>query len=91
MSSLIEEIQVRLTSLAAEGIAILPAIAFALVILLLTRTVANLVRRAVRKLANRTLKSLSLQSLLVQTQPCCRLGFWHPACLYYRFSRPRTR
>ena len=66
MSSLIEEVQARLTALVAEGIAILPVIAFALVILLLTRVVANLVHRAARKVADRTLKSLSLRSLLVQ-------------------------
>ena len=67
MSSLIEEVRGRLIDLVAEGVAILPAIAFALVILLLTRVAANLIRRAARRIADRTLKSLSLRSLLVQT------------------------
>ncbi len=67
MDSLIKEIQARLIDLVAQGVAVLPGIVFAIIILLLTRTAANLTRRVVRKLADKTLNSLSLRSLLVQT------------------------
>lgn len=67
MNSLIQEVQTTLVELAGESVKILPGILLAIVVLLITRTVANLVRRAVRKVAFSTLKSLSLQSLLIQT------------------------
>ncbi len=67
MDSLLEEVQRRLVGLVGQAIVILPAIFFAIIILLLTRTVAELVRKGVRKVASRTLSSLSLQSLLIQT------------------------
>lgn len=67
MDSLVKEVQARLIDLVAQGVAVLPGIVFAIIILLLTRTAANLTHRVVRKLADRTLNSLSLRSLLVQT------------------------
>lgn len=67
MDSLIKEVQTKLVEFTAQGITILPGVILAIVILLLTRTAANLVRRAMSKVANRTLNSLSLRSLLVQT------------------------
>lgn len=67
MDSLVKEVQARLIDLVAQGIAVLPGIVFAIVILLLTRAAANLTHRVVRKVADRTLNSLSLRSLLVQT------------------------
>ncbi len=67
MDSLLEEIQSRLVDLVGQAVIVLPAIFFAIIILLLTRTMAELVRKGVRKVASRTLKSLSLQSLLIQT------------------------
>lgn len=67
MNSLIQEVQARLIDLVSQGVVALPGFVFAVIILLLTRSGANLVRRGVHKLAGRTLKSLSLQSLLVQT------------------------
>lgn len=67
MNSLIQEVQSKLVVLAGQAVFVLPGIVFAIILLLLTRTAANLVRRAVLKLASSTLKSLSLQSLLVQT------------------------
>ena len=67
MDSLLKEVQGRLVDLVGQSVIILPAIVFAIIILLLTRTAADLVRKGVRRVASRTLKSLSLQSLLVQT------------------------
>lgn len=67
MNSLIKEIQSRLIDMIGQGFTVLPGFVFAVIILLFTRTAANLVRRGVHKVAARVLKSLSLQSLLVQT------------------------
>lgn len=67
MDSLVKEVQARLIDLTAQGVTILPGLVFAVIVLLLTRTAANLVHRGMRKMANRTLNSLSLRSLLVQT------------------------
>ena len=67
MEALAKEVQGRLVELAGDGVALLPGIVFALIVLALTRTAANLVRRVVRKISIKTLKSLSLQSLLTQT------------------------
>lgn len=65
--SLIVSVREKLAELLVQAIAILPGIVLAIIVLLLTRTFANLVRRATRKVANKTLKSLSLQTLLVQS------------------------
>ena len=71
MDSLVQEVKAKLVDFTAQGIANLPglffSIVFAVIILLLTRTLANLVRRGVRRIADRALNSLSLRSLLVQT------------------------
>ncbi len=67
MDSLVEAVQARLIDFTAQGITVLPKLVFAIIVLLLTRTVANLVRRGMRRMADRTLNSLSLRSLLVQT------------------------
>ncbi|MGB3298094.1 MAG: mechanosensitive ion channel family protein [Phormidesmis sp.] len=67
MNSLIEEVRAKLIALVGDGVFILPRFAFALIILLLTRSAARLVQRAARKVAGRALKSISLRSLLVQT------------------------
>ena len=71
MDSLAQEIKAKLVDFTAQGIATLPgfafSIVFAVIVLLLTRTLANLVRKGMRKAANRALNSLSLRSLLVQT------------------------
>ncbi len=65
--SLIASVKEKLAELLVQAIAVLPGLILAIVVLLLTRTFANLVRRAARKVANKTLKSLSLQMLFVQT------------------------
>ncbi|MEL7351344.1 MAG: mechanosensitive ion channel family protein [Cyanobacteria bacterium P01_A01_bin.116] len=67
MNSLIQEVQTTLVELAGESVKVIPGLLLAVVVLFITRTAANLVRRAIRKLAFSTLKSLSLQSLLIQT------------------------
>ncbi|MGB3788938.1 MAG: mechanosensitive ion channel family protein [Phormidesmis sp.] len=67
MDSLLEEVKSRLIDLVGQAVVVLPAVFFAIIILLLTRTMAELVRKGVRKVASRTLTSLSLQSLLIQT------------------------
>ncbi|MGB7087278.1 MAG: mechanosensitive ion channel family protein [Phormidesmis sp.] len=67
MESLIQEVKARLVDLVGQSVLVVPGIVFALIILLLTRIAANMVRRGMRKVANRALTSLSLQSLLVQT------------------------
>ena len=67
IDSLVNEARETLVELVGESIKLLPGIILAIIVLLMTRTVANLVRRAMRRVALRTLKSLSLQSLLVQT------------------------
>ncbi len=67
MNSLLEEVRSKLIELVGDGILILPGFAFAVIALLLTRSVAQLVRRGASTAANRALKSISLRSLLVQT------------------------
>lgn len=67
VNSLVAEVKDTLVELVGESIKLLPGVVLAIFVLLLTRTVANIVRRTARKVAFRTLKSLSLQSLLVQT------------------------
>ena len=67
MEPILEKVRSRLIDLTAQGVILLPGIFLAIIVLFLTRVVANLVRRGVRKVADRTLNSLSLRSLLVQT------------------------
>ena len=71
MDSLVQEVKEKLVDFTAQGIADLPglvfSIVFAVIVLLLTRTLANLVRKGMRRAADRALSSLSLRSLLVQT------------------------
>ena len=67
VNSLAVEVRDTLVGLVGDAIELLPGIVLAIIVLLMTRTVANLVRRTVRRIAFKTLKSLSLQSLLIQT------------------------
>ena len=67
MNSLLDEVRSKLIELVGDSVLILPGFIFAAIIVLLTRTLAKLVQRGVRKVANRALKSTSLRSLLVQT------------------------
>lgn len=66
-NALLQEVQDKLIEFVSNGVFALPAILLAVIILLLTRTAANLVRRGVDKVVGKTVKSLSLQTLLVQT------------------------
>ena len=65
--SLIADIRERLATLLVDGLKVLPGVILAIIILLLTRTFADLVQRGTRKAASKAIKSLSLQTLLVQT------------------------
>ncbi|MEO0456960.1 MAG: mechanosensitive ion channel family protein [Cyanobacteria bacterium P01_A01_bin.114] len=67
MTSLVEEIQSTAVDLVGAGVAILPGILLAIFLLFATSFVAGLVRRVVRRVVDSAIKSLSLQSLLVQT------------------------
>ena len=67
MNALIEEINSSLLELVGQTAKQMPGLASAVIVLIITRFIANFVRRATRKLAYSTLKSLSLQSLLIQT------------------------
>ncbi|MBE9061710.1 mechanosensitive ion channel family protein [cf. Phormidesmis sp. LEGE 11477] len=74
MDTLVEEVRSNLVDIAAQAVLIFPQVVLAVIILLFTRTAANLVRRGMHKVASRTLKSLSLQSLLVQTSYAATLA-----------------
>jgi len=65
-SALLREVKDKLVEFVSNGVFALPAILLAIIVILLTRTVANLVRRATQKIVKRTIKSLSLQTLLIQ-------------------------
>ena len=65
--SLVADVRERLAGLFVEALQVIPGILLAIVILLFTRKFANLVRRGAQKAAGKAVKSLSLQTLLVQT------------------------
>lgn len=66
MRALIEEIQSRLLDLIGQSVEMAPAIIVAILILIGTRYGANIVRRVVFAATRRTVRSRSLQSLLVR-------------------------
>ncbi|MDY6938471.1 MAG: mechanosensitive ion channel family protein [Cyanobacteriota bacterium] len=66
LSNLSQVIQSRFTDLFGDTVAILPAIAIAIVIIIATGYGASFVRRLTAAAVERTLRSRSLQSLLVQ-------------------------
>ncbi|WP_080810933.1 mechanosensitive ion channel family protein [Halomicronema hongdechloris] len=67
MENLLQEIQTSLLSLVGDITKALPGLLVAIVVVLLTRYGANVVRRFTATLASRVLSNRSLQSLLVQT------------------------
>lgn len=67
MNALIQEIKTSLVQLIGTGVTVLPGIAIALVILLLTRYIANVVQNIALAAGHRMIRSLSLRSLFVQT------------------------
>ena len=66
MTALINEIQSTLIDLLGRGIEILPGLLAGLVIFFVTKSVSKFIRRLMSRIAKRTLKSHSLQILLVQ-------------------------
>ncbi|MGD1896459.1 MAG: mechanosensitive ion channel family protein [Phormidesmis sp.] len=64
---LLNQVREKVTAFATDAIFSLPTLLLALAVLLITRSVAKLVRSAAQKVGARTLKSLSLRQLLVQT------------------------
>lgn len=65
--SLISNIRENLADIITNAITVLPGIVLAVIVLLLTRSFARFVRQTVHRLAAKVLKSLSLQTLAVQT------------------------
>lgn len=65
--SLVSSIRENLAELVVQAVAVLPGLVLAIVVLLLTRTFANLVQQTARKISTKVLKSLSLQTLAIQT------------------------
>ena len=64
--SLVADVREKLAALLVEALSVLPGVVLAIIVLLLTRSFADLVRRGTRKAAGKAIKSLSLQTLLVQ-------------------------
>lgn len=73
MTSLINEVKSTLIALVGQFVSVLPGLLMAILILVATSFLAGIVQRVVRRIASRTLKSLSLRSLLVQTS---RVSTW---------------
>ena len=73
MPSLVEEVKSTLIALVGQFVAILPGILMAVLILIATGFLASIMQRIVQRVAGSTIKSLSLQTLLVQTG---RVGTW---------------
>jgi small-conductance mechanosensitive channel len=67
MNQLFQQIQETLINLIAQGVALIPAILIALVVLGITWYAANVVRRLTRAAGRRILKNQSLRMLMVQT------------------------
>ncbi|MBO0349267.1 mechanosensitive ion channel family protein [Phormidium pseudopriestleyi FRX01] len=67
MNPVLQEIQATLINLIAQGVALIPAILIALVVLGVTWYAANVVRRLTMAAGRRVFKSQSLRMLMVQT------------------------
>lgn len=67
MNRLFEQIQATLINLIAQGVALIPAILIALVVLGVTWYVSNVVRRLTMAAGRRVVKNRSLRTLMVQT------------------------
>ncbi len=73
-SALLEVVRERIFKMVGDAIEVLPGFVIALIVLLLTRTAAQLVRKGVSRIAAKTIKSLSLRSLFVQTSYAAAWG-----------------
>lgn len=67
MNPVLQEIQATLINLIAQGVALIPAIFIALIVLGITWYAANVVRRVTMAAGRRVFKSQSLRMLMVQT------------------------
>ncbi|AFY84318.1 mechanosensitive ion channel family protein [Oscillatoria acuminata] len=67
MNQLFQQIQETLINLIAQGVALIPAILIALVVLGITWYAANVVRRLTMAAGRRVVKNKSLRTLMVQT------------------------
>ncbi len=67
MSPIIEQVQSTLLELLGSSLEILPGLLLAIIFLVITRFAAGFCRKIVRNIASSTVKSLSLQSLIIQT------------------------
>ncbi len=67
MNAVVKEVQATLINLIAQGVALVPAILIALVVLGITWYAANVVRRLTMAAGRRVLKNRSLRMLMVQT------------------------
>ena len=73
MNPLIQQIEASLLNLVGDGIRLLPGYLVAAIVILLTRSLAKIIRRFVTIATNRTVESHSLQALFVQTS---YVGTW---------------
>lgn len=67
MEDLLKTIQTKLITFVSDSVFVLPAVILALIVLLLTRSAAKIVRDLADRVAAKALKSLSLQTLFSQT------------------------
>lgn len=67
MNTLIEKIQSSLLNLIGKSVEILPGLLAGLIVILLTRYVANFIQEFTNKVGKRTIRSQSLQLLLAKT------------------------
>ncbi|NEP60825.1 MAG: mechanosensitive ion channel [Symploca sp. SIO2G7] len=73
MSSLIEEVNSTLVALVGQFVSIVPGLLMAILILAVTGFLAGIIQRIVSGIADNTIKSLSVRTLLAQTS---RVGTW---------------
>jgi small-conductance mechanosensitive channel len=67
MKALYQQVKESLLTLIGHGVEAFPAFLTALIVVCLTSYIANVVRQGVKRIGARTIKSLSLRSLLIQT------------------------
>lgn len=67
MNAFYQQVKASLLKLIGYTVEAMPAMIAAIVILILTRYVANLVRNIIRRVGRKAIKNLSLRSLLIQT------------------------
>ena len=73
MDQLFQTVKDSLQELVASGVKLIPAILTALIIIFLTRYAAQFIHKIVEEVGNRTIRSRSLQLLLIKTS---QVGIW---------------